>query len=499
MNDNPYRKLGGQTIIYGLGTIIPRLLNYVILTIYYTRKLEVQEYGIITEIYAYIAIFLVILTYGMETGYFKFSVERNRNSLFSSAVITLLSSTAFFVLAGTLLSGKVSEWMQYEKYPEYIRIAIYIVGIDAFSNIFIAKIRIEEKLKKFVVIQLFNVILTIFLVIFFLEVVPYWYERNQEIYFIGYLNRFSKIYLIFMANFISSSLRLVILISELKNIKIEFDKYLIKKVLVYSLPLLIAQLSGIFNETLDRILLRHFLADGIDKLYEIGIYGANYRIAMIMTIFIQMFRYAVEPFYFKNYNEKNAKRIYADVFKYFAIFCIILFLMVILYIDYFKFFIDRKFHSGINIVPIILTSSFLTGVLFNLNIWYKLTGKTYYGIYIIGSGAVITIILNALLIPRLGYLGCAVTHLISTGTMIFISCTKGKRFYSIPYEWRRIIVYILIAVIVLIIGKYTEMKNVLINTLKNSFLFFIYLFYINRKEELINIFIRNKYDHKNNK
>src|SRR4030042_5523674 len=174
MNDNPYRRLGGQTIIYGLGTIVPRLLNYVILTIYYTRKLEVQEYGIITDIYAYIAIFLVILTYGMETGYFKFSIDKNRNTLFSSAVITLFSSCTIFLLAGLLFSGKISGWMQYENYPEYIRLAILIVSIDAFSNIFIAKLRIEEKLRKFVIIQLMNVLITIFLVIFFLEVIPYW-------------------------------------------------------------------------------------------------------------------------------------------------------------------------------------------------------------------------------------------------------------------------------------------------------------------------------------
>ena len=259
MIENPYRKLGGQTIIYGLGTIVPRLLNYVILTIYYTRKLEVQEYGIITELYAYIAIFLVILTYGMETGYFKFSINKNHNTLFSTSVITLFSTSVIFIISGMLLSVRISGWMQYEKFPEYIRWAILIVGIDAFTNIFIAKLRIEERLSKFVFVQLLNVLMTILLVIFFLEVIPKWSLHYHNNPLIDIINGFSKVYLIFLANFISSAIRLIILLFELKNIKIEFDKSLIKEILLYSLPLLVAQLSGIFNETLDRILLRHFL------------------------------------------------------------------------------------------------------------------------------------------------------------------------------------------------------------------------------------------------
>ena len=167
MIENQYRKLGGQTIIYGLGTIVPRILNYVILTIYYTRKLEVQEYGVITEMYAYIAILLVVLTYGMETGFFKFYISKNRNTLFSTSVITLFSTSAVFILSGILFSGRISGWIQYEKFPEYVRWAVAIVGIDAFTNIFIAKLRIEERLRKFVSIQLINVLMTIVLVIFF--------------------------------------------------------------------------------------------------------------------------------------------------------------------------------------------------------------------------------------------------------------------------------------------------------------------------------------------
>jgi O-antigen/teichoic acid export membrane protein len=495
MNENPYRKLGGQTLIYGLGTIVPRLLNYVILTIYYTRKLEVQEYGIITELYAYIAIFLVILTYGMETGYFKFYIHKNHNTLFSSTVITLFISSAFFILFGLALSGKISRWIQYENYPEYVRWAIVIVSIDAFTNIFIAKIRIEEKLKKFVINQLLNVIMTVVLVIFFLEIIPKLSAKMSKSLIINYIGGFSKIYLIFLANFISSGIRLIILLFELKNIKIEFDKNLVKEILLYSLPLLIAQLSGIFNETVDRILLRHFLPANIDKLYEIGIYGANYRIAMIMTIFIQMFRYAADPFYFKSYHQKNSKKLYADVFKYFAIFCLIIFLLIMLYIDYFKFFIDRKFHSGLYIVPIILISSFLTGVLFNLNVWYRLTGKTYYGIVIIGSGAVITIILNALLIPRLGYYGCALTHLVSTVVMIFISYMQGKRFYPVPYEIKTIFIYMMIAFAVFAAAKYSASENLIINTIKNSLLFFGFLIFVTKRESLIKIFIKQKDDY----
>ena len=489
MEKNPYKKLGGQTLIYGLGTVVPRILNYVILTVYYTRKLEVQEFGIITELYAYISVFIVVLTYGMETGYFKFSIDADRNKLFSTSSLSLIFSSLFFIIIGFFAAQSIAGFIGYVNFPEYIRWALIIVALDAVTSIFIAKLRIEEKIYKFVKIQLFNVLLTVVLVVFFLELLPkYAKSFNGQYFFLGAYR--TKVYFIFLANFLASIIRLLILFTEYRNVKIRFDFHLLKAILVYSLPLLAVQLSGILNESMDRILLRYFLPSNADKLYQLGIYGANFRIAMLMTLFIQMFRYAADPFYFSNYKSENAKSIYAEVMKYFIIFCMIIFLIVMLYIDAFKYLVDKKFHEGIRIVPLVLFSSVLTGIIFNLSIWYKLSSKTYYGIYIIGSGTVMSIILNAIFIPRLGYYGCALTRLISAIIMVLMSYFIGQRFYKIDYDLKRIIVYTLLAISIYFITDLTTLDNIYFNMIKNTILLLPFIYYVNKREKLTQIFIK---------
>ncbi|MFO7658471.1 MAG: polysaccharide biosynthesis C-terminal domain-containing protein [Bacteroidales bacterium] len=489
MNENPFKKLGIQTLIYGLGTIVPRLLNYAILTYYYTKKLEVQEYGIITELYAYIALFLVVLTLGLETGYFKFSVDNDKKAVFSNCVLLLFFTNLAFIVGGIIFSKNIAVALQYNDFPVFIRWSVLIVGLDSFVNIFIAKLRIEEKTYKFVFIQLLNIIITVILVLFFLEKLPDLVEKNAESLIFKIFGYKEKVYYIFLANFIASFIRMIIVLSELKNIQLRFNRVLISQILLYSLPLLIAQFSGTINETIDRILLRLFLPEGTDTLYELGIYGANYRIAVLMTLFIQMFRYAADPFYFSNYKKENSKLLYANVFKYFVVFCLIIFLLITLYIDFFKFFIDEKFHSGLHIVPIIVLSSFLTGVLFNLNVWYRLTGKTVFGIYIIGTGAIITVVLNVLLIPVIGYLGCAVTHLASTVCMVLLSYFLSNRYYMIPYDVKKILLYFTIAFVIFIIGYYVRIENNILNTVKNSIMFVLFITYIFKKEKIINTFL----------
>lgn len=485
---NPYKKLGGQTIIYGLGTMVPRLLNYLILTAYYTRELAVQEFGIFTELYAYISIFIVVLTFGMETGYFKFSVDNDKKNLFSTSVIALSIGSLLFIALVFLFINNIASFLEYEKYKVLIKWAVLIVGIDSVTNLFIARLRIEENIKRFVFIQILNVALTIILVLFFLELLPNLDINSGNQLFGTYKG---KVYYILIANLAASIIRLLILfLKEIKNIKFNIDKNLLKQLLVYSLPLLLAQLSGIFNESLDRILLRHFLPDNYDKLYELGIYGANLRIAVLMTLFIQMFRYAAEPFYFSYYKEKDSKRMYAEILKFFVIFCMIIFLLVLLYLDFFKFFIDKKFHEGLKIVPIMLFASFLTGIIFNLSIWYKLNKKTYYGIYIIGSGALLTIVMNIFLIPKYGYLGCAITHLVSNIFMVIISYIWGQRFYEIPYPMKKIILYCFLAIVIYFVGLLINTNNLFVDTIVNTILFIIFILYVNKKEKLINTFIK---------
>lgn len=489
MSQNPYKKLGGQTIVYGLGTMIPRLLNYLILTAYYTRVLNVQEFGLFTEIYAYISIFMVILTFGFETGYFKYSTDFDRDKLFSTSILAIAFFVFIFIFLCFLFIRQITSFLEYGNYPVYIKWAAIIVGFDALTNLFIAKLRMEEKTKRFIFVQLLNVVLTIALVLFFLEVLPKLVKENKFTFLKTYPG---KVYLILVANLLASLVRLSILFfKELRNFKFVIDFKLLKLLLLYSLPLLLAQLSGIFNEALDRILLRHFLLESYDKLYELGIYGANIRIAVLMTLFIQMFRYAAEPFYFSHYKEENSKVMYSNIMNYFVVFCMAIFLLVLLYIDYFKFFIDSKFHEGLTIVPIMLFSSFLTGIIFNLSIWYKLNKKTYYGIYIIGSGALLTILMNIFLIPKYGYFGCAITHLVSNIFMVLLSYIWGQKYYKIPYQTRKIFLYCCIALGIYFVSKLTDIDNLFISTVKNTVLYLLFIALIVKKENLINIFFKN--------
>ncbi len=494
MKDNPYKKLGGQTLIYGLGTIVPRILNYVILTVYYTRRLEVQEFGIITELYAYISVFMVLMTYGLETGYFRFSIDTDGNRLFSTTSFSLLISSAGFIIIGYIFSGRIANLLDYGNHPEYLRWAFIIVGLDAVTSLFIAKLRIEERIYKFVVVQILNVLITIVFVIFFLELLPGLLQSSNSMTKILGSYR-TKVYYIFLANFLASFVRLIILFTEYRKIKFSFDRKLLQKILIYSLPLLAVQLSGIINESIDRILLRQFLPKNMDSLYELGIYGANFRIAMLMTLFIQMFRYAADPFYFTNYKSDNAKTIYADVMRYFVLFCMVIFLMVMLYIDIFKLLVDQKFHSGIRIVPIVLYAAVLNGLVFNLSIWYKLSSKTYYGIVIIGSGALLTILLNAVLIPSLGYYGCAITRLASNAVMVILSYVIGQRFFKIDYEVKKILLYMVLTGFIYAFSELTKIENMYYNMIKNTLLFLPFIYYIGKREKLIKIFIRNTNDH----
>lgn len=487
---NVYRKLGGQTLLYGLGNIVPRMLNYAILTFYYTRRFSVEQYGMITELYAYVAILLVILTYGMETGLFKFSTERkNISTVFDTAFISVTGTSIIFILFILLFYKKLAILISYERNPEFIALLGITVAVDAMTSIVFAKIRLEEKVRKFAVMKILNVVITIFFILAFLEILPRinfieqytFYQRNLKNIDVGY---------VFIANLLASILILIILVPEYSKIRLRINKRLLKDILKYSMPLLVVGLAGMFNETIERILLRYFLPDTSNVLFEIGIYGANYRIALLMTIFIQMFRYAAEPFFFSYYERIDAKRIYANVLKYFVIFCLFIFLIVTVYIDLIKYFIDKKFYSGLHIVTVVLIANMLLGIIFNVNMWYKLIKKTYYGIYITGLGAIITIVLNIIFIPKYSYVACAWTHLISNAVMLIITLLLGNKHYKIGYDYKRIGEIIMVAAALYIVFILLKSTNTGINLIIGTIILLLYMFYSIRREKLMTIFLK---------
>lgn len=469
---NPIKQLFGQTAVYGFGTVVPRLLNYLLLTPFFTRVFNLGEYGVFTELYAYVVFLMILLTYGMETGFFRYAkLHRDANEVFSTSLFSLLSSSLVFILAISVFNTSIAGWMGYGEHPEYILWIGFIVGIDAFTAIPFAMLRWENRALQFALIRIASVTLNVFLnfaLLYFIpkmlqaDTLPSWIDRVYDPDIgVGY---------VFISNLISSCFSLVLLSGTILKVRTRFNAGLWRKMMVYSFPLLIAGVAGTVNEALDRILLRHLLPDHSTALEQLGIYGANYKIAVLMTLFIQMFRYASEPFYFGRSEQKDARPLFAQVMKYFILAGLVIFLLVTLYMNLFKYFIGSSFHEGLGIVPVVLFANLLLGIFFNLSIWYKLNNMTKYGAVITLGGAGITFILNWVFIPRYGYIASAWTHVVCYGSMVIFSYLLGRKMYRIPYPLKSIGLYALLAGTIFIASFYTG-KNVLLSMILNTIMF----------------------------
>ena len=424
-----------------MGIVLPRLLNFVILTPFYTRRFDTGEYGIITELYAYVVLLLIVLTYGMETGYFRFASNSNKkDSIYTSILLSVFSTSLLFVIVIRILLQPLSEWLSYGGNPEYILWLAIIVAADAFTAIPFARIRLNNKAKKYALIRIIEISVNIGLNLFFIRYCRDNYETVEWI---------SKIYnpsigvgYVLISNLVSSLLKMVLLSAEIfAFLKGKFDLQLFRQVLKYSYPLLIAGLAGAVNEALDRALLKHLLDPASDPMGQLGIYGANYKIAVLMTLYVQAFRYAAEPFFFSKSGEKDAKILYADVMKYYIIPGLLIFLVVNVYLEYFKLFIGPEFREGVHIVPVVLMANLLIGIFFNLSIWYKLENKTMIGAMLVLTGALITIFVNIAFVPGFGYIASAWGHLLCYSVMITLSYLLSRKHFRIPYDFRKILIY----------------------------------------------------------
>ncbi|TFH22912.1 MAG: polysaccharide biosynthesis protein [Bacteroidia bacterium] len=449
---NPIKQLFGQTAVYGLGIVLPRLLNYLLLTPFYTRVFEKATYGVITELYAYVVFLLVILTYGMETGYFRFASNSDKKEkVYSTVLGSLFITSLLFIVAMWLWSGPVSGAIGYENHPEYIKWLAIIVGIDAFTSIPFARIRLLNRPVKYALIRLVEVGVNISLNLFFL----YYCPRHTEAELVSRIyNENLGVGYVLISNVIASSLKLLLLVPEIAAaFRSAFDRSLLKEVLRYSYPLLIAGLAGTVNEALDRILLKHLISPELNPMEQLGIYGANFKLAVLMTLFVQMFKYAAEPFFFSKSEEKNARKLYADVMTFYVVAGLFIFLLVTLYLDYFILFIGSGFREGVHIVPVVLAANLVMGIFFNLSIWYKLTNKTHFGAILVLLGAAITIVVNLLFVPRYGYVASAWAHLLCYSTMVVLSYAWSKKHFPVPYRTGRILAYMALAGFIYIINK----------------------------------------------
>jgi O-antigen/teichoic acid export membrane protein len=363
------RKLAGQTIIYGLGTIIPRFLHYAVLTPFYTRIfVQTSDYGIVTELYAWMVLLLVILTYGMETGFFRFVQNKEESEkVYSTTLISLFITSAVFVILVNVFINPVSDIMNYSNNHDYIRMFSAILAIDAFTAIPFARLRKENRPIVFSTIKLINVVITLGLVLFLLKIAPGIYDKSSG-WFRTVYNPDYKVGYIFVANLVSSLATLLMMIPYIFKIKFVFDLKLWTKMFMYSYPLLLAGISGSINDALDKVLLRRMIG-GEEGLSIVGKYGAAYKIAVLMALFIQMFRFAAEPFFFERAKHADAKETYAVVMKYFIIIMLIVFLGINLYISGIQYIVGRNYREAIIVVPIISMAYLLYGIYINHSIW----------------------------------------------------------------------------------------------------------------------------------
>ncbi len=484
------RKLAGQTVIYGLGTIVPRFLHYAVLTPFYTRIFtDTGDYGVVTELYAWMVLLLVVLTYGMETGFFRFVQKKeDADNVYSTALISLFVTSLLFVLLVNLFISPVAAAMNYSSNHDYIRMFAAIVALDAFTAIPFARLRKENRPVYFSAIKLINVLITLGLVVFLLSIAPRIYE-NSTGWFRKVYNPDYKIGYIFVANLISSAATLVMLIPYIFKIKFKFDFGLWKRMLVYSFPLMLAGLSGSINDAIDKILLRRMIG-GEEGLDAVGVYGAVYKIGVLMALFIQMFRFAAEPFFFERAKHSDAKETYAFVMKYFIIIMLIVFLGINLYISVFQYIVGKNYREAIIIVPIISMAYLLYGIYVNHSIWYKLNDLTRYAVYITVVGAVITVIINVVFIPVFGYMASAWAHIASYGSMIILSFVFAEKHYKVKYDMVKLLPYAGLAIGFVVFGLTFNYPSITWEISINTVLILIFIAFAQYRDRLITTFFR---------
>lgn len=449
---NPLKQLAGQTTVYGLGVVLPRLLNYLFLTPFYTRVFEPEVYGVVTELYAYVVFLLVILTYGMETGFFRFASSSTRSGKVYSSVLASVFVTSLAFLALVFgFDSPISRVLSYEEHPEYIRWLASIVAIDAFTSIPFARIRLQNRALRYTLIRLVEIGVNLGANFFFLFYCPR--HLDSELVLLLYRPEIGVGYVL-ISNLLSGLVKLVLLLPQvLAAFRARFDWTLLKQVLKYAYPLLIAGMAGVVNEALDRVLLKHLVDATLNPMEQLGIYGANYKLAVLMTLFVQMFKYAAEPFFFSRAADRGAKVLYADVMTVFVVAGLLIFLFVNLFLDYFILFIGEDFREGASIVPVVLLANLMMGVFFNLSIWYKLKDKNRLGAILVITGALVTIGINLLFVPRYSYHASAWAHLFAYSIMVLLSYLWSRRYYAVPYRVGRIVVYFALALILFAIYK----------------------------------------------
>ena len=451
--------LAKDTAIYGLSSIVGRFLNYLLVPLY-TATLSAAGggYGVITNVYAYTALLLVILTYGMETTFFRFANKEGEDPqrVYSTALLSVGATSLAFAVLVVAFVGPISAAMGYADHPSYVWVMAVTVALDAFQCIPFAYLRYKKRPVKFAALKLANILMSIALNLVFFLALPAWYESTGGEGLVGriYSPEVGVGYAFYVNLFCSAALMLL-LVKELTGFRYVFDRALLRRMLTYAWPILVLGIAGILNQTADKILFP-YVYRGADAHAQLGIYGAASKIAMIMAMITQAFRYAYEPFVFGKAKDRDNRETYAKAMKYFVIFTLLAFLAVVGYMDILRHLIGRDYWEGLGVVPIVMAAEIMMGVYFNLSFWYKLIDKTIWGAWFSGAGCLVLILVNVLLVPRYGYMACAWGGFAGYGTAMLLSYFVGQKHYPINYPVKDIMLYVAVAAVLFLVMHYSN-------------------------------------------
>lgn len=492
------KSLAKDTAIYGMSSIVGRFLNYLLVPLY-TAVLPASSggYGVVSNVYAYTALILVLLTFGMETGFFRFANKSDENpeKVYANTLWFVGGLSLLFVILGMTFLHPIASFLEYPDHADYVGMMILVVALDSFQCVPFAYLRYKKRPIKFAAIKMLNIIGNICLNLFFLLLCPWLYVHAPETvswfyhpdYLVGY---------IFVSNLLMSAIQLFFFVPELKGFSYRADWQLIKRMVAYSFPILIFGLVGILNQTVDKMIYPFLFDDRQEGLVQLGIYSATSKVALVMAMFTQAFRYAYEPFVFgKNKNADNRK-VYAAAMKYFFIFSLLAFLTVMGYMDMLKFMVARDYWEGLSVVAIVMGAEIFKGIYFNLSFWYKLTDETRWGAYFSLIGCAVILALNVWLVPLYGYIASAWASVAGYGVITLLSYVIGQKKYPVVYPLKDMAVYLILAAVLFVLSEAVSVEHVIWRLLYHTLLICIFVAFIIKRDlplksiPLVNRFVK---------
>lgn len=482
-----YKNLFKQTLIYGLATVFPRIISFILNPLYVVYLPDKSKMGEVSVIFSYLVFFNVVLSYGMETAFFRFyNAEENKKSVISTSTISLFWSSISFLVLALLFRNSLAQWSDIS--VEYVTYTIWILTLDALAIVPFSKLRAEKKPIKYAAIKMANVSINLVLTVFFLAILPQLATQNPDGFFNTIYFKNYQIGYIFISLLAASLVTLLVLIPNYTKINWKFDAVLWRKMMKYGLPILFAGIAFAINEHFDKILLDWMHI----PMSDIGAYSACYKIGMFMVLFRTAYTLGIEPFFFSHASNENAQQTYATITKYFVIFGSFICLFVIVFADLLKQVLvpNPAYWNAMKVVPLIVLANFFLGIYTNLSVWYKLIDRTKVGAYISLVGAAITLILNWMLIPSMSYYGSAIATIAAYGSMMVISYKMGQKYYPIPYDFNKIFNYLGLAIFFSAVSFYIPLLRDNYYVKIGLLSLFLYFIYHNEKDTLLRIIKR---------